>query len=454
MLPQAVERDVGMDRPSISNICDSEGRTFLYTNGCSILRGDNVLLENGDNMTIIEDFANQCDNHYNNMLSSTILLPAPCKEDLVYYISLEYLIDDGLNVSYNLYATSIDVIDSGSMSEILSKHKVILTDTLATGNIHATRHANGRDWWICVLERKSNCYNCLLLNENGFHDPIRSCTGFKYDSDNRSDTGSACFSADGSTYVRFNYTEGLNIYDFDNNSGIMVHRERIHFPDEDFLGFSGVAISSNSRFVYAAAKYELFQFDLMSSNVSLSKILIDSLDLTVPAPTLFMQSHLGPDGKVYITGLGNVKSLHVINEPNQPGQACDLAQHSLLLPELNGMQVDRLSALPNIPYFGIEPDNSPCDSLLSTDRTIDSNSTSVKLFPNPSKDIITVITNNPQRIKSVLISDISGKVVEQISYPDLFSSSIEIETAHLEVGLYFVVIKSEKGMSQGKFIKM
>ncbi len=445
----SAESSIIMSRPAISNICDTLGEIIMYTNGCELYNRNNELVSGGEEMTIIEEVANQCEFGYNNMLFSSLFLPAPCQEDIVYYINPDYIIDNWLDISSKLYYTKIDVSNSSAV-DILEKHQIIFSDTLATGNVHATRHSNGRDWWICVLERQSNCYNCVLLNEQGFSSSVVTCTGYKWNNSNSSDTGSACFSKDGTTYVRFNYTEGLNIYDFDNHTGILTHRERILFPDEDFRGFSGVAISPNSRYVYAAAKFELFQFDLMANPVISSRTLIDSLDLAVSSPTLFTFSKLAPDGKIYITGLRN-GFIHVINYPDLQGKSCGLSQHSLILPTVNGQQV-KTGSFPNIPHFGPAPDNSVCDSLLFTTSTkeITHKLLELRLFPNPVSEIIHFELDKPAILKNVSIRDVMGRNVLDINIDKQDTRAIDV--GNLDNGVYYFFLGTNEGVLTSKFL--
>lgn len=73
-------------------------------------------------------------------------------------------------------------------------------------------------------------------------------------------------------------------------------------------------------------------------------------------------------------------------------------------------------------------------------------SNSVKIYPNPAKDILNITTIDNSEIVSAKIYDLQGKLV-------LETTTSSIDTNNLTSGLYFVNIVTEKGQSTKKFIK-
>ena len=73
-------------------------------------------------------------------------------------------------------------------------------------------------------------------------------------------------------------------------------------------------------------------------------------------------------------------------------------------------------------------------------------SNSVKIYPNPAKDILNITTIDNSEIVSAKIYDLQGKLV-------LETTTTSIDTNNLTSGLYFVNIVTEKGQSTKKFIK-
>ena len=73
-------------------------------------------------------------------------------------------------------------------------------------------------------------------------------------------------------------------------------------------------------------------------------------------------------------------------------------------------------------------------------------SNSVKIYPNPVKDILNITTIDNSEIVSAKIYDLQGKLV-------LETTATSIDTNNLTSGLYFVNIVTEKGQLTKKFIK-
>ena len=99
-----------------------------------------------------------------------------------------------------------------------------------------------------------------------------------------------------------------------------------------------------------------------------------------PFATGFDIAQLAPNGKVYM-GTGNSTfHLHVVNDPDEGGLACNMVQHGVELPTWYS------NSLPNHPNYHLGPvDGTVCDSLGITngvgefERTVN-----VNVYPNPS----------------------------------------------------------------------
>jgi hypothetical protein len=74
--------------------------------------------------------------------------------------------------------------------------------------------------------------------------------------------------------------------------------------------------------------------------------------------TVFFMAQLAPNGKIYLNTTNSVRSLHVINQPDLPGDSCDVQQHAIQLPTLNAF------SLPNFPNYKLRNlVGSPADTL-------------------------------------------------------------------------------------------
>ena len=125
---------------------------------------------------------------------------------------------------------------------------------------------------------------------------------------------------------------GIDLYKFDRCSGEMSDPIHILYPDVAAPG--GIAFSPNSRFVYTPSWDKVYQFDLWAPDIPASRVTVAEYDGFLDErglPTRFYQPKLAPDGKIYIT-VSNVNSryLHVIDQPDSLGTACNVQQHQIL----------------------------------------------------------------------------------------------------------------------------
>jgi hypothetical protein len=75
----------------------------------------------------------------------------------------------------------------------------------------------------------------------------------------------------------------------------------------------------------------------------------------------------------------------------------------------------------------------------------------VKLFPNPVSYSFSLKLSQHQRIKSVKIVDMNGRLVKNIQ-PDITTNSV-YNLSNLKSGIYFVLIETDQGIAQKKLIK-
>lgn len=269
---------------------------------------------------------------------------------------------DTLGVApFHLYMAKIGQTGNNGLGSVIEKNILLISDTLANAGIVATKHANGRDWWIVVPETASNRYYTLLISKDSMVQSFSQSVGVIWplylDISSQS-----IFLNDGSKYLRFSDEVGLQIFDFDRCSGLFSNPNFVNF---DFDGgyFGGLSASRDGRFVYVSDRLNLYQYDLHNTDIGSTKTFIATYDgFMNPGRCLFSNPQLAPDGKIYLNNNfyngGVCKNLHVINHPERQGDGCDFVQHGI---DLNTVT---LSGLPNNPNYRLGPiDGSPCDTL-------------------------------------------------------------------------------------------
>jgi len=439
--------DHSMAGPSITTFCDSNGKLLVYSNGCEIYNQQNEVIPNGDDLIAEYDIFGSCAAYdYAGNAHGVLFAPQPCDSSIVHLIYLDQLNENSNLISRKLLRTTVNLSDPHAPF-VLEKNVLIHESLYDTGSIFMTKHNNGLDWWICLLQLQSKCFDCFHLSETGFSEPFESCTGPHWSNPNEQALGDGIgpgvFSPDGSIYVRFNFKFGLNIYDFDNRTGKLNHREQIFLKEDDFIGYVGASISPNSQYLYASAKFRLYQFDLFADEIEKTGIIVDTLDTGLSGNHFYLHSQLAPDGKIYIAGFNSPTGLHVIHKPDLQGTACDVEQLGLRFPD----GVVHLAGLPNNPWYGDLPELSLCDSMVSvTDPILESQN--LQVYPNPVIEYLHIAKTNFS-YTNYEIRDFSGK---------LFLSGLARETGidvgGLESGVYFISLSDSTQGQVKKFVKI
>jgi hypothetical protein len=141
-----------------ASISDSIGNLLFYTNGIHIEDADFKSMPNG--RYINPDWAD--DDIGYPIPQGVLILPYPSHKEqyLVFYTSIGYLnaLTKGGNglVSAALSYAVVDMTARDGKGAVLNRKVSLLKDTLDYGKLTAVRHANGRDWWMPVVENSSN----------------------------------------------------------------------------------------------------------------------------------------------------------------------------------------------------------------------------------------------------------------------------------------------------------
>jgi len=337
-----------------ASMADSSGSLLLYFNGIYIEDGSFNTMVNGDELNEWDDFGY-------DLPQGGLILPYP--EHLNQYILIHETLGWvdiplwGLEVLESYYSI-IDMTQNGGLGEIVLKKEPLIIDTLEAGKIVATKHGNGRDWWIVLNESHSNKFHSLLLNPEG----LGISSSQEIGEPTVQGLGQSTFSPDGRFYVMFNTVDleigqFVEIYDFDRCSGHLSNHRRIQYDEDASSG--GVAISPNSRYLYVSSYLYIYQYDLWADDIEASRETVAEYDgYVAPFATRFYLAQLAPDNKIYISCPNGVTVLHVIHQPNEKGLACNVEQHGIHLPTYNG------ASMPNFPNFRLGPlDDSTCDTL-------------------------------------------------------------------------------------------
>jgi hypothetical protein len=442
-----------------ASICDERGNLLFCTNGCKIFSGKNRLVKNGTGLNPGILSTQNCP-YGNLMTQGSLFLPHPKDTSLYYLFHLrpEFVEKNALGgIGDKIYYTLLDKRGDNGNGEVLSKNNIIHEDTLAFGKMTAVRHGNGRDWWIVVPRMLKNQYIKLLLTSEGIKGPFFQNIGLKNLDDDG--TGQAVFSPDGTKYIHFDRYNDLNIFDFDRCTGKLSNTKHILLPiagdsiviqNDKYPKYTvgGVAVSSNSKYLYVTTEPIVYQYNLKAIDIEKSYIEVAQYDgfISDGSWTSFYVSHIAPDNKIYITCTGDVKLLHVINNPDEEGLACNVKQHSFQLPTYKGFSI------PNFPNFRLgKIDKAICETPIAAKET--QNDINFSIFPNPSNGQLTLQhkSENTEKIVWELYNNMGILIYQKTIQSTNNQENINID--YLLDGMYFWHLKSkEKIVQSGKLL--
>jgi hypothetical protein len=314
------------------------------------------------------------------------------------------------------------------------------------GQLTAVKHANGSHWWAIMPESATNGYYIVLLDENGPQVHRKQHIGTVQDE--RDWAGQAVFSPDGRFYARADGYSGLEVMEFDRCHGAFYSPRHVELPlDEGAL--LGAAISPNSRYLYVSSQLVLLQYDLLTPDLAASVDTIgvyDGFESWLPATFYMMQ--LGPDGRIYMTTSNGTNVLHVIQQPDLPGDACQFEQHAMTLPTYYSFSP------PNFPNYRLGPaPEGYCDSVTATVEEIPIEN-GLNINPNPTSHSFKLGWPKTNGNVELNVIEVNGRsVLHQIIPSSSVSNSVEIEIgADWPSGIYFVMVSNEAHIWQGKLI--
>ena len=432
---------------SSATMSDSAGNLIFYTNGFRILNRNHTQMQPGlrINPSKVLDDLNFTDFGL-PFLQGLISVPLPNNTYYILNTDLHFKTYADYPVwvcSAALYYQKIDMNKNGGLGQVVESNVLISSDTIEVGNLVACRHANGRDWWILINEVRSTAYRTYLLTEQGI-ELKKVQTLHKSILVDSSRVKVAQFTPDGRKFVRLSddrTAPQLLIIDFDRCTGDLGTIQNLKVKNKSVL--VGTSISPNSRFLYITRSEYVLQYDLEAPDIEASLDTVAVYDgyihPNIGVRTIFAQSWLGPDGKIYfITGEGT-EYLHVIEQPNLKGKSCSVKQRAI------NLKVTNNGTTPNFPNYRLGPlKGSPCDTLSVSTKELSATEYGLKLFPSPASDRIQIDINlpyyDPATKTEVVIADVSGQIVQKYIMPD-YAYLATLDIAKLASGVYAVQLR-------------
>ena len=449
--PVVIERDSVNMTFDFTNaaISDASGNLLFSSNGVKICNAfDEKIVDSLANLGDTSYFFYLCPDCFStgqrgNQLQ--LILPNPLhvnQYDIFYFFLDSFNIPSGIYVNAKkILSTSIEVTFDGNYS-LKKKDFELLSQNLSV-SIAATKHANGKDWWIYANSEGSNCYTGIYYN--GLEGLAATFSQYGGGRSVKGDAISTRFSPEGSLFASaFARTDSVNIFSFDRCSGELDLLEQLIVPelkDSAFWWPTAIEFSPNGRFLYIFCSFRIFQFDLQANPILSSRQTIGVFDPThrVPFSQTFFNAQLAPDGKIYVSSGNSNYALGVIDNPNGQGASCNFNDTIFPIPTFG-------SGVPYYPNYRLGAlAGSPCDTisgLTETERA--AKEKQLKVFPNPASDFVTVdygFTDwSKQGGVSIEIANKLGQVVYAQPLPQ-YSGFQRLNVGGFASGMYQVFIK-------------
>jgi len=307
-----------------TTISDSDGIPLFHSNGYSVFHLDGTVMINGSGLSQVTFPASY---PFGPPMPMAMMgLPRPEHEGDYYILYLEGGPDwwERRRLMLNLVSGAT----APGLGSVTFKNKPLFADGEWLEFFQATKHANGRDWWVVLSDADSvtqerTFYSFFLGADTAYLANTQLIDGYEPVPPVWENwTWQRAFTPDGNYLITLDLENGVRIHSFDRCSGLLGPLFTLPYQRSE-LG--GVAVSPNSKFLYVATSFEVFQYDLTASDIPSTMDTVAVYDGFIDTflggvPTVFSLSYLGPDGKIYFMGWGN-RLIHYIAKPNKKGMA-------------------------------------------------------------------------------------------------------------------------------------
>jgi len=295
--PPTVLNNSAMDKyQGSSTIADAAGNLLFYTDGNNVWNKQHVIMANGT--LPLSMGSNQ---------ARAMIVKQPGNSNLYYifrfYIAGCYTTFPVPPATTGFYYSVVDMSMSNGLGSVIVSNVFIYgvpSNLTSTAQLHATKHANGVDYWIMIHEHPSNS-RAYLFSSGGINPTavVSSSTGLSYDCNS---TGFLKFSPTGQKLcVSVSYA-GVELYNFNNNSGL-VNNPLTLISNTLEANYFGCAFSADGTKLYAghnisgSTNSNLIQWDINAGSAQA----IHSSSVNIPSNSFYPQVlQLAPNGKIYI----------------------------------------------------------------------------------------------------------------------------------------------------------
>lgn len=321
-----------------SSVADTTGNLLFYTNGVTVWNSQHTVIANGTGL-----FGNI------STAQSALIIKQPNSTNLYYIFTMglsSFSLTTGLNYSV------VDMNLAAGMGSVTVKNSP-LYNFHCSEQLHASKRANGIDYWIMIHEgNNTSNYRAYLLTAGGINTvAVVSSIGTSYFG-NGFLFGHLKFSHSGqklASVLNNGLTKIIEISDFDNNTGLVSNPLILNSQTG---AYSCEFSPDDSKFYSGGWGAPIIQWDLSLASpttILSSSVVIDSHTTTAWGdPYSFAGMQVGPNGKIYVAVMGP-QYLGVINSPYVAGIGCNwIYNGQSVAAVVNGSNSISVSGLPNM----------------------------------------------------------------------------------------------------------
>ncbi|MBI4931998.1 MAG: T9SS type A sorting domain-containing protein [Bacteroidetes bacterium] len=411
-------------------ISDTAGNLLFYTDGDTVWNKNHQSMPNGTGLM-------GCGN-YGSTAQAALIVPHPENDSLFYIFTNDCWNNNGAD---GFRYTIINIKLNSGLGDVISKNNLLFAPSMEC--VAATKGADGKSVWILTHEYNTSNFLSYKLDSTGLNiTPMISSIGVPY----TDLTAAIKISPNGKKLASYsiNGITCLNeLYDFDNNTGLVSNRIGLYTL---YCGFYPCFSPDNSKLYFTFGSNYISQFCLTGNNDSVSisntwNVIINNPDSLED----YGQLSIGPDRKIYIATLWQ-DSISIINQPNKYGYLSDVLSKVI---SLEGKECEL--GIPNFIddyFYDSTLTAANCDSIIGIFEN--TNSLPFFIYPNPASQTIFLYsaisysTNITLKIYNLL----GTLIAEQINY----SSFDGISISDISNGIYIIKIETSTNVYSQKLI--
>jgi hypothetical protein len=442
----------------VASICDKNGNFLMMTDGILLYNSNGDTIKGGGG-NINNDCYSKQFNFHNAYVQNSIIIPKIKNEYYIFYGTISNskcnaffppTIYDTFDFDEIRYSV-VDMDKNNGAGEITVLNKQLLSVPSPWVNkvgITATRHANGRDWWVVRPSSRQRQYKYIFLVTPDTIIEHTQDLGLYFGGFQSDNSGQIIFSQDGRFYAECTNNGPITIYDFDRCKGEFNIKRIIEptaFKDKTYnnwVNWCGVCFSPNNQYLYICDDRFVYQINIYELNDSLATIKVSEKDTSKNFPK-YSNMQLTPTGNIWIGSWNSISSeINAIMKPNEYGKACEFKFDYISL-------LSNTDDPPNIPNYSLGAlAGSPCDTIrVPPNEWV--------LYPNPTTEEIKLKVPNSieGEIVQVGIYDMLGKLVLMQERLVDIDHEVRIDVRRMADGMYVVKAVHQQSKFVTKFVK-